>query len=271
MKKPKIIIIKGAPAWVVTFGDLMSLLLTFFVLLLSFSKITSPQQYVSTFGNVQQAFGLQTDVRIKPPGALDMIAMNPDPNFNAKALEKTLNESVVPRFPPEDMEIIQPEVVRTMDRVTLRFNGDGMFPSGQKLIDPRYYGFLDEVASRAAKSESNLLVEAHTDSRPFRNRLFRSNLDLSAARSARVINYLINSEPLDVNRVLALGKGAYEPVFPNTTKWGRQKNRRIEISFVERMKGSESQNLKQDDAARIQAPGDGKGDSSNQRILPSKP
>ena len=271
MNKPKIIIIKGAPAWVVTFGDLMSLLLTFFVLLLSFSKITSPQQYVSTFGNVQKAFGLQTEVQIKPPGALDLIEMNPDPNFNAKALEKTLNESVVPRFPPEDMEIIQPEVVRTMDRVTLRFNGDGMFPSGQKLIDPRYYGFLDEVAAKAKKSEANLLVEAHTDSRPFRNRLFRSNLDLSAARSARVINYLVNSEPLEVGRVLALGKGAFEPVFPNTTKWGRQKNRRIEISFVERMKGDESKNLKQDDAARFRAPTKGGGGVPGQQASPPRP
>jgi len=68
-----------------------------------------------------------------------------------------------------------------------------------------------------------------------------------------------------------LGKGAFEPVFPNTTKWGRQKNRRIEISFVERMKGSESKSLKQDDAARFRAPTEKGGGKSGQTVLPSSP
>jgi chemotaxis protein MotB len=232
-------IIEGAPAWVVTFGDLMSLLLTFFVLLLSFSKVEETQKYKDMHGGMKDAFGVHNDKAInKPPSALDLIEINPDPQFRTAKLAKEIEKELVPRFP--NKEVIPPEVVRTQSRVTLRFNGEAMFPAGKKQIDPRYHLFLDGIARKAMKHRSNVLVEAHTDNVPFRNSVFRSNTDLSMARSARVADYLRTVSGIRDTLILAVGKGPFEPLYRNNTSRRRALNRRIEITFIKKMRGAES-------------------------------
>ena len=96
------------------------------------------------------------------------------------------------------------------------------------------------MAARAAANKVNTIIEAHTDNVSFRTRLFSSNSDLSTARAAQVAGYITSVQRLSAARVLAIGKGPYEPLHRNNTRKGRAKNRRIEIQFVENMaeKGS---------------------------------
>jgi chemotaxis protein MotB len=237
--KDNVKIVQGAPAWVVTFGDLMSLLLTFFVLLLSFSKVEETQKYKDMHGSMKDAFGVHNErVITLPPSALDMIEIDPEPAFETAELARELNKELVPRFPSK--EVIPPEVVRTQSRVTLRFNGEAMFPAGKKQIDPRYHHFLDGIARKAKEHGSNVLVEAHTDNVPFRNAVFRSNTDLSMARSARVADYLRSVSGIEGTLVLAVGRGPYEPLYRNNTLRRRALNRRIEITFIRKVSGAES-------------------------------
>ena len=231
---------KGAPAWVVTFGDLMSLLLTFFVLLLSFSRVSVSQRYQEVNGTLKNAFGLAQTTSVSTPSAMDLIKINDDFTMTATKIEEELRKEVVPRFPLDEKKIEKPEVIRRKDRVILRFNGEAMFPSGKQEIDPRFHAFLDSVAARAAANKVNTIIEAHTDNVSFRTRLFSSNSDLSTARAAQVAGYITSVQRLSAARVLAIGKGPYEPLHRNNTRKGRSKNRRIEIQFVENMaeKGS---------------------------------
>ena len=85
---------EGAPAWVVTFGDLMSLLLTFFVLLLSFSRMDN-ERFKELAGSLQDAFGVQ---RIMPvfdlPRGIDLVARDFNTTFSADQLEKQIKSTV---------------------------------------------------------------------------------------------------------------------------------------------------------------------------------
>ena len=174
MTKIQIEIEKGAPAWVVTFGDLMSLLLTFFVLLLSFSKVEENQTYEMVKGSMQNAFGLAHKKAIKPPTAMDLIRINDQVQMNSQKLQEDLEKEVVPRFPADEKKIEKPEIIRRKDRLILRFNGEAMFPSGKQEIDPRFHAFLDGVAGKAVAHGTQIIIEAHTDNIPFRTSLFTS-------------------------------------------------------------------------------------------------
>ncbi len=233
MTKVVLKITRGAPAWVVTFGDLMSLLLTFFVLLLSFSRVEVSQRYQEINGSMKNAFGLAQKKTIKPPDALDLIKINDDFVMTATKIEEELRKDVVPRYPLDEKKIEKPEIIRRKDRVILRFNGEAMFPSGKQEIDPRFHAFLDGVAAKAVANRASTIIEAHTDNIPFRNRLFSSNTDLSIARAAQVAAYITSVQRMLPTRVLAIGKGPYEPLHRNNTRKRRAMNRRIEIQFVE--------------------------------------
>ena len=255
MTKVVLKITRGAPAWVVTFGDLMSLLLTFFVLLLSFSRVEVSQRYEDINGSMKKAFGLAQKKTIKPPAAMDMIKINEDYVMAATKLEQELRKEVVPRYPTDEKKIEKPEVIRRKDRVILRFNGEAMFPSGKQEIDPRFHAFLDGVAAKAVANRANTIIEAHTDNLAFRTALFSSNTDLSVARAAQVAAYITSVQRMLPTRVLAIGKGPYEPLHRNNTRKGRSKNRRIEIQFVENKSELGSTRLGTDKGVRFEVGG----------------
>jgi chemotaxis protein MotB len=255
MTKVELKITYGAPAWVVTFGDLMSLLLTFFVLLLSFSKVTDTQRYQQINGAMKNAFGLAQTKSLSAPSAMDVIRINDDFTMTATKLEEELRKEVVPRYPKDEQKIEKPEIIRRKDRVILRFNGEAMFPSGKQEIDPRFHVFLDEIAAKATNNNANTIIEAHTDNVPFRTNLFSSNSDLSMARAAQVAAYLTSVQRIDPGRVLAVSKGPHEPLHRNNTRKGRAKNRRIEIQFVENRTEKGSLRLGTDKGPRFEIGG----------------
>ena len=255
MTKVMLKITRGAPAWVVTFGDLMSLLLTFFVLLLSFSRVTVSQQYQEVNGSIKNAFGLAQQTRISTTAAMDLIKINEDFVMTATKIEEELRKEVVPRFPIDEKKIEKPEIIRRKDRVILRFDGEAMFPSGKQEIDPRFHAFLDGVAAKAMANSVNTIIEAHTDNLSFRTQLFSSNSDLSAARAAQVAAYITSVQRMVPSRVLAVGKGPFEPLHRNNTRKGRAKNRRIEIQFVENKSELGSTRLGTDKGVRFEIGG----------------
>ncbi len=255
MTKTVLKITRGAPAWVVTFGDLMSLLLTFFVLLLSFSRVEVSQRYQEINGSVQNAFGMAEKKTIMPPAAMDMVKINDDFVMTATKIEDELRKEVVPRYPLDEKKIEKPEIIRRKDRVILRFNGEAMFPSGKQEIDPRFHAFLDGVAAKAMANRANTIIEAHTDNLPFRNALFSSNTDLSIARAAQVAAYITSVQRMMPTRVLAIGKGPYEPLHRNNTRKRRAMNRRIEIQFVENKAEKGSTRLGTDKGVRFEIGG----------------
>jgi chemotaxis protein MotB len=122
------------------------------------------------------------------------------------------------------------EVIREGEIIIVRLAEQGSFKSGAAELQPGFGKLLDKVGVSLKGTEGLITIEGHTDNVPvaFSER-FRSNWDLSAARSAAVADYLLDSASLEGGNVMVTGLADTKPIMSNDTKEGRAKNRRIEI------------------------------------------
>jgi chemotaxis protein MotB len=220
---------EGAPAWVVTFGDLMSLLLCFFVLLLSFSEMDR-NKYRVVSGSVRNAFGLQ---RKKPvfesPKGQKMIAREFDQAIVISKVKEVI-EPIVKELEAEykDLkELVDIEVEE--NQVTIRMMGEATFDTGKASLRQELIPLLRKIGEMLSATKGEIIIAGHTDNMPLKGGMYGSNLGLSMARAGSVAEFLLKSSSIDPKRVSAMGFGEYRPLTSNDTDEGRQKNRRVEI------------------------------------------
>ena len=122
------------------------------------------------------------------------------------------------------------EVERDGDKIIVRLTERGSFRSGYADLQPSFKPLLDKVGESITDGSSLITIEGHTDNIPMAfSERFRSNWDLSAARSAAVADYLLDSSAIDDGRVSITGLADTKPLVPNDSPEGRSKNRRIEV------------------------------------------
>ncbi len=122
------------------------------------------------------------------------------------------------------------EVERDGDKIIVRLAERGSFRSGYADLQPAFKPLLDKVGQSIADGTGLITIEGHTDNIPMAfSERFRSNWDLSAARSAAVADYLLNSSAIEDGRVSVTGLADTKPLVPNDSPAGRSKNRRIEV------------------------------------------
>ena len=251
----------GIPAWVVTFADLMSLLMCFFVLLLSFSEIDA-QKFKQIAGELSKAFGVQREVPVLeiPEGTSPIFdkfsPAPPEPTVVNEVKQTTTDEQpeLQTLKSPTDVAVesaIQDQMQESMDqilqvlepaiadgrinvsrdqrRIVIRVEEKGSFPSGSAQLTYEFEGLLLEMAEVLAEIPGNLTIEGHTDNVPIRTGRFYSNWDLSAARAAAVANVLLARDYVQPTRLAVTGLADTEPRVPNTSSDNRAKNRRVEI------------------------------------------
>ena len=251
----------GIPAWVVTFADLMSLLMCFFVLLLSFSEIDA-QKFKQIAGELSKAFGVQREVPVLevPMGTSPIFDQfspaPPEPTVVNEVKQTTTDEQpeLETLKSPTDVAVesaIQEELEKTLEqvrsvletaiedgrvnliqdnhRIIVRVEEKGAFPSGSADLTWEFEGLLLEMADILVQFPGKLTIEGHTDDVPIRTQRFYSNWDLSAARAAAVANALLAEGNLKPARLAVTGLAYTEPRVPNTSSENRAKNRRVEI------------------------------------------
>lgn len=215
---------KGAPEWVVTFGDMMSLLLCFFVLLLSFSTMET-ERFKVIAGYIREAFGVQTlrhYTEIPSGDTVISVEFSP-PTYT----EEAIFEEVVQKLRTFGYEGLV-EAERTDEGVRVRVDGELLFPPASTDMDGESLAFLTAVAGTIKDSGARAIVEGHTDDRPIQSERFPSNWELSAGRAAAVVRFF-ESQGVPAERMQAVGYGPTRPVADNATPEGRKKNRRVEI------------------------------------------
>ena len=122
------------------------------------------------------------------------------------------------------------EVERDGDNIIVRLAERGSFRSGFADLQPGFKPLLNKVGSAISDSTGLITIEGHTDNVPMAfSERFRSNWDLSAARSAAVADYLLNNSPVADGRVTVTGSADTKPLASNDSPAGRAKNRRIEV------------------------------------------
>lgn len=259
---------EGAPAWVVTFGDLMSLLLTFFVLLLSFSRMDS-ERFKELAGSLKEAFGVQ---RIVPafdlPRGIDLVARDFNTVFRSEMLEqkikaavkrlkKELEEGEKNRQPGETSEaageddasgglsreetavliaVLEEaiEVEEDATGYTIRLDGSALFASGKGDLSPTGVLVMRAVQPAVLGFGGDLLVEGHTDSVPFGGGpgVDDGNWKLSFDRAHAVVRYLHEHLGIGLGRIGLVSRGPSRPRATNDTAVGRALNRRVEIVLL---------------------------------------
>jgi len=122
------------------------------------------------------------------------------------------------------------EVERDGDKIIVRLAERGSFRSGYAELQPSFKPLLDKVGQSIADGSGLITIEGHTDNIPMAfSERFRSNWDLSAARSAAVADYLLDSSAIEDGRVSVTGLADTKPLASNESPAGRSKNRRIEV------------------------------------------
>ncbi len=220
---------EGGPAWVVTFGDLMSLLLCFFVLMLSFSEMDR-NKYRIVSGSLKNAFGIQRKRPVfESPKGQKMISRE----FDQAVLLTKIEEVIDPILNELDEEFEElkgfVDIEVKEDQVTIRLLGEATFDTGKADIRPMFIPLLLKIGEILGNTQGELMIAGHTDNVPLTGGPFRSNLGLSLARAGAVAEYLLKSSAIDPRRISAMGFGEYRPLTSNETAEGRQKNRRVEI------------------------------------------
>ena len=220
---------EGAPLWVVTFGDLMSLLMCFFVLLLSFSEMDR-KKYRMVSGSMAHAFGIQREKPVfESPKGQKMIAREFDQAIVSTKIEESI-QPIIDEIENEYKELkgaVELEIGE--DKVTIRMMGETTFDTGKSELHPAFGPLLKKVGAVLNQTKGEIIIAGHTDNIPLSGGLFGSNLGLSMARAGSVAEYLLRTTAIDPKRLSTMGFGEYRPLTSNDTVRGRRKNRRVEI------------------------------------------
>ena len=221
---------EGAPAWVVTFGDLMSLLLCFFVLMLSFSEMDR-KKYKVVSGSIAHAFGVQkrTPVFDSPKGQ-KIIAKEFDQAVIVNKIQEELVKPIVVEIEnnfQEMKDLIEVDV--SENQVAIRLMGETTFDLGKAEIRPQMLPLLVKIGALLKGTRGEIIIAGHTDNLPLRGGPYKSNLGLSMARAASVADFLLKKSSIDPERISTMGFGEHRPLATNDTRQGKEKNRRVEI------------------------------------------
>jgi len=223
-KKKNIIVKQGLDEWVMTYGDMMSLLLTFFVLIVSFSSMQETK-FKEAAESLRDAFGI-----LGHPESVIVFNTPIIPNHNPESRDSDALYEVrsVEKQIMEDGLENQVAVEVKDDGILFRIQAPFLFPSGSAKLQAAPRELLVRMAAMFAKFPYQITVEGHTDNVPIRSTLFPSNWELSAARAVAVARYF-QSLGVPPERMAATGYGEYRPLDTNDTPEGRSRNRRVEV------------------------------------------
>lgn len=224
----------GAPLWLATYGDMVTLVLTFFVLLFSFSSI-DVQKFQMMMQSFQGALGFMPggkSIQQDPAVYGGQIAtsqmgsarkVTPDISQAAESLRSYLRR-----------EGLDKEVVVKIDQrgVTVSVSDQFLFDSGKAQLKPEGMRVLFKIAEFVKDVVPAMAVEGHTDSVPLRGGIYGDNWGLSSARAAAVASYLQNRAGFDPRKLQAVGYGPNQPLVPNDTPEHMALNRRVDLVFL---------------------------------------
>lgn len=223
---------KGSPAYMTTYGDMMTLLLCFFVLIVSFStmEIEKFKAAVASLKGALSVLPYQTEV-------MPTETMLERPSRGEKRDRKSRRRS---RSVTSLRKIIREkhleniiQVKETESGVHVTIGDPALFDSGKADIKPEILPVLNQIVAVVDSGDEIIRVEGHTDNVPIHTAEFANNWDLSIARAMSVIRYIQSKqENLDPTRLRPIGGGEFHPKASNDTPEGRAMNRRVEI-FIE--------------------------------------
>ncbi|MBW0148134.1 flagellar motor protein MotB [Marinobacter arenosus] len=243
----------STPAWIVTFADLATLLLTFFILLLSFAEM-DVDKYRAMANSMAVALGSSNvvgeDVGGSPITLIESDTVSlPEPTESQAREPEFIDErddSVAETKIPGGVIDLASRLIRELEtevasealnvnyddqQVVIRFSEEATFRSGEADIKPEMIPIIERVVNVLSECSGNVFVSGYTDDRPISSSRFRSNWDLSAARAVSVVHELVLNRQVPAERVVAAGRAETNALVPNNSPENRALNRRVEIAI----------------------------------------
>jgi chemotaxis protein MotB len=220
--------------WLITYADLITLLLAFFILMYTMSKQDSKKyqevaahlKAIFTGSNAVLATGTvagKVPIELSFKGGVEDIAALKE------QLEKELRETG-DKGAADAMQAIS--VISDERGLVLRAMEKAFFDTGKADLTTRARSALDGIVPMLTTMPNQVRVEGHTDNVPINTSEFRSNWELSVRRATEVVRYLVERQGFPPDRISASGYAEYRPIASNDTAEERAKNRRIEIIIV---------------------------------------
>ena len=249
----------GVPAWVMTFADLMTLLMCFFVLLLAFSEM-DVARFKQLSGSMKEAFGVQSEIDVRTiPKGTSLIAQEfspgkPEPtplnvvrqftiDTNQNTLDAIEKRKSLLKATEDHARKIREALKKEIEEGKVAVDTEGMkviihilekasFESGRAEVRHEFLPVLDKISSLIDENSGDVTVSGHTDDVPIANDRFRSNWELSTSRAVSVGHELLKAPAINPSRVTVSGHADTRPRADNDTTENRAKNRRVDISIV---------------------------------------
>jgi chemotaxis protein MotB len=221
---------EGIPPWMATFADMVTLLLCFFVLLLSFTNqdITN---FRKLMGSIQEALGVQYEdsSALSTPYAETTFQERQSVSDNRQIVELgvLLKKAILAR----DLTHMA-KVSTDKSGVMLRLSSQVLFAKGSIELTAEARQALQMIIDSMQKTDFNVVIRGHTDGETPESNLYDSNWDLSAARAARCLRYILEHSDIPATRMKAVGYGGSKPLLPSTSEENRNANRRVEFFYL---------------------------------------
>jgi chemotaxis protein MotB len=218
--------------YLVTYADLITLLLGLFVILYASSRVDEEK-----FKEISHAFSEYFQPEKIADGGAGVF----------KGIPNGIPEPIMPYPSKKSLEQIQIEterslrkyvdnglltVTRTSNGLTLTLSEKLLFKSGKAEVEPEGMSVIDTLAQILRGIDKQISIDGHTDSDPIRSFRYESNWHLSVARAVNV-GYFLVERGISESNLMLRGFGAQRPVAPNSSIEGKAKNRRVEINITE--------------------------------------
>jgi len=214
-----------------TYGDLITQILIFFVLLFSFSKVDR-DKFTAAMLSLQGSLGIidggmtLQEGDLMEQGEIGEIMIS----VQEQRVFELLHERVEEIISEDDLNGIQ---VNLDERgLVIRFVEGVLFDSGKADIKNEARAILDKIAPLLIDTHRHIRIEGHTDNLPINTREFPSNWELSTARAVNVVKYFIEKHNFSPYILSAAGYGEYRPIAPNDSDKNRALNRRVDIIIL---------------------------------------
>jgi len=233
----------GMERWLITYSDMITLLLIFFIVMYSLGQLDLEKfRYLAQ--SLSQAMGGGGEILISP-GPSVASGKSGVKSLPSKAEQQELKqlakvkEELTSYIKKSDLQA-KVSVTSEERGVVLSFQEEVLFVIGSAELTPEATEVIRKISPVLLKVPNYIRIEGHTCDLPIRNNFYQSNWELSSARATTVVKELINKHSFPPQRLAALAYGEYRPKVPNDSEIHRQMNRRVDIIILRReYQGSE--------------------------------
>lgn len=220
--------------WLATYADTVTLLLTFFVLLYSFSTVDAAKfrQISTSFQSMFTGKAASSMLEFNVASGEVPVVGKPEQTTEAKDPNKEIYEDIT-EFIQENNLQNEVKVYENYKGINIELKEAIIFDTGKAYLREDSLGVLNKVNEIIGKVSSKIIIEGHTDNVPIKTAQFPSNWHLSSARAMSVLDYfLVTKGQKNPERFSAQAYGEYSPIAPNDSTEHRAMNRRVNIIIV---------------------------------------